>query len=291
MFTNFYNGSIRRMVVAFGSLFNQIYINKAESDGTKTLLVPIAYAPKEKYKVRLAGDPYLNNPNQITLPRMAFEITGYVYDSSRKRNSTIRNVVRPTGTASGVDYTFAEVPYNIDFGLYVYVRNMEDGLRIIEQILPFFAPEFVVTINFDDINRKVDVPIYLNSVSSEEDYEGDFNTRRSIIFTLNFTMKTYLFGAKKNYKEIRVVQANMWNGSVFDDDFTAAGGITYLPGNTTDTPNYATDIVGISGPSGANSNMNNYTPYVKIYQNDFDAGGTTYQSAMDFGGLTVDWKF
>ena len=288
MFTNFYNGSIRRMVAAFGSLFNQIYIDKEESGGTKTLLVPIAYAGKEKYKARLQGDPYLQNPNQITLPRISFEITGYMYDGNRKRNSVTRHFVRPTtDNPSGVDYTYAEVPYNIDFGLYVYVRNMEDGLRIIEQILPFFAPEFVVTINFDAINKKIDVPIYLNSVSTEEDYEGDFETRRSIVFTLNFTMKTHLFGAEKNYKEIRVVQAGIWNGEMFSDTFV--GGISYAPGNTTDTPNYANALVGISGPSGASSNANDYDPYAKVYQN-LSGGGTTYAAAMAAGGVTVDWN-
>ena len=288
MFTNFYNGSIRRMVAAFGSLFNQIYIDKEESGGTKTLLVPIAYAGKEKYKVRLAGDPNLQNPNQITLPRISFEITGYMYDGNRKRNSVTRHFVRPTtSNPSGVDFTYAEVPYNIDFGLYVYVRNMEDGLRIIEQILPFFAPEFVVTINFDAINKKIDVPIYLNSVSTEEDYEGDFETRRSIVFTLNFTMKTHLFGAEKNYKEIRVVQAGIWNGEMFSDTFV--GGISYAPGNTTDTPNYANALVGICGPSGASSNANDYGAYAKVYQN-LSGGGTTYATAMASGGVTVDWN-
>jgi hypothetical protein len=288
MFTNFYNGSIRRMVAAFGSLFNQIYIDKEESGGTKTLLVPIAYAGKEKYKVRLAGDPNLQNPNQITLPRISFEITGYMYDGNRKRNSVTRHFVRPTtSNPSGVDYTYAEVPYNIDFGLYVYVRNMEDGLRIIEQILPFFAPEFVVTINFDTINKKIDVPIYLNSVSTEEDYEGDFETRRSIVFTLNFTMKTHLFGAEKNYKEIRVVQAGIWNSEMFSDTFV--GGISYAPGNTTDTPNYAKALIGICGPSGASSNANDYGAYAKVYQN-LSGGGTTYATAMASGGVTVGWN-
>jgi len=289
MFTKFYNGSIRKMVVAFGSLFNQIYIDKQESGGMKTVLVPISYAAKEKYKVRLSGDPYFQNPNQITLPRIAFEITGYVYDPVRKRNSTTKNLVRPsTSNPIAVDYAFAEIPYNIDFGLYVYVRNMEDGLRIVEQILPFFAPEFVVTLNFDDINRKIDVPIYLNSVSTEEDYEGDFETRRSIIFTLNFTMKTYLFGPAKSYKEIRVAKGNLWNYDVFGDNFI--GGTTYAPGNTTDVGSYADVITGISGPSGASSSMNDYSPYAKIYQPQ-SGGGNTYATAMTVGGLTVDWQF
>jgi len=289
MFTNFYNGSIRRMVVAFGSLFNQIYIDKADSGGIKTVLVPISYAPKEKYKVRLESDPNLTNPVGIVLPRMAFDITGYAYDSARKRNSLQKNIIRPnTNAPVGVDFTYSEVPYNIDFGLYIYVRNMEDGLRIVEQILPNFTPEFIVTVNFDDVNKKIDVPIYLNSVSSEEDYEGDFQTRRSIVFTINFTMKSYLFGAKRNYKEIRVVESGLWSSDVFESDFVA--GITYYPGITTDKPNYAEVMVGISGPSGASSSINTYTPYAKVYQNQFGATGTTYASAMSSGGYTVDWN-
>ena len=134
MFTQFYNGSIRRMVVAFGSIFNQIKISRTESTGFHNIEIPLAYAAKEKYKVRLAGDPTLSNPMQITLPRMAFDITGFVYDPTRKRNSLQKNVIRDT-TTSGVKYTFAEVPYNIDFGLYIYARNMDDGLQIVEQIL------------------------------------------------------------------------------------------------------------------------------------------------------------
>lgn len=285
MFSKFYNGSIRRMVVAFGSLFNEIYIDKAESGGTKSFLVPIAYAPKEKYKVRLSGDPNLQNPNQIVLPRMAFEITGYMYDSVRKRNSTNRFLMRDSNPVSGVDYAYAEVPYNIDFGLYIYVRNMEDGLRIVEQILPQFTPEFVVTVNFDNTYKKIDVPIFLNSVSSEEDYEGDYyGNRRSIIFTLNFTMKTYLFGAKKTYKEIRVVQSSFLNANIFDDDFVGA---TYSPGGENSL--FARDIIGISGPSGASSGIANYEAYTKVYQ-PLSGGGTTYATGMAAGGVTVDWN-
>lgn len=228
MFTQFYNQSIRKMVVAFGALFNQVKISRVESSGTKYIEVPLAYAPKEKYKVRIAGDPYLQNPMQITLPRMAFEITGFAYDPSRKRNSMQRNVVRDTSINS-VKYTFSEVPYNIDFGLYVYTRNMDDGLQIVEQILPYFAPEFVTTINFDDVNTKVDVPIYLNSVSSEEDYEGDFLSRRSIIFTLNFTMKSYIFGDVRSYKEIRKTDAKIYDFNYFPS-YTAGSTLSGVTG-------------------------------------------------------------
>lgn len=282
MFTKFYNGSIRRMVVAFGSLFNQIYIDRPESSGTKSMLVPISYAPKEKYKVRLAQNPHLNNIEQITLPRIAFEITGYAYDSVRKRNSTTKTIF-PSVSGSGVQYSFAEVPYNIDFGLYVYVRNMDDGLRIVEQILPQFSPEFVVSVNFDEYNRSVDVPIFLNSVSSEEDYEGDlYGNRRSIIFTLNFTMKTYIFGARRSYKEILDAQISLLNAAIFDDDPLPAGSTigTRLI--------FANVFTGICGPSGASSGIGNYDSWTRIYQS-MSGGGTTYAAGMSAGGVTVDW--
>ena len=273
MFSQFYNGTIRKMVVAFGSIFNQIKISREESSGTKYIEVPIAYAPKEKYKVRLAGDPYLQNPMQITLPRMAFEITGFAYDPARKRNSLQRNVVRDTQTSS-MKYTYAEVPYNIDFGLYIYTRNMDDGLQIVEQILPYFSPEFVTTINFDDVNKKVDVPLYLNSVSSEEDYEGDFQTRRSIIFTLNFTMKSYIFGSVKSYSEIKKVDSKIYDFNYFPS-FTAGNTLAGVTGISSKV------FTGITGPSGASSSKYNYTPYTKIYE--YQNGSTLAQ------GVTVEW--
>ena len=287
MFTQFYNGSIRRMVVAFGSLFNDLYIDKVESGGMKRLLVPISYAPKEKYQVRLAGDPNLQNPNQIVLPRMAFEITGYAYDALRKRNSVSKVLYRPPVGSTGstnVQYSYAEVPYNIDFSLYVYVRNMEDGLQIVEQILPHFTPEFVVTVNFDDLHKKFDIPITLTGFSSQEDYEGDFQNRRSIVFTLNFSMKTYLFGPKKVYKEIRIAESNLWNKDIWDG--TGVGGLTYTAGNTTDYSTYGKTIIGVSGPSAG---ITTYQAYYKLYEN-LTQGGSTYESGMGSGGVTVDWN-
>ena len=271
MFTQFYNGSIRRMVVAFGSIFNQIKISRTESTGVHNIEIPLAYAAKEKYKVRLASDPTLINPMQITLPRMAFDITGFVYDPTRKRNSVQKSLIRDTIT-SEMKYTFAEVPYNIDFGLYIYTRNMDDGLQIVEQILPYFSPEFVVTVNFDDtVNKGVDIPIYLNSVSSEEDYEGDFQTRRSIIFTLNFTMKSYIFGPVKSYEEIRKMDTKM-----FDFDFDGISGASLLLGVTGSTAAptgyYGRVFAGITGPSGASSDKYNYSAFAKSH------------------GVTVGWQ-
>lgn len=273
MFAQFYNQSIRKMVVAFGALFNQVKISRVESSGTKYIEIPLAYAPKEKYKVRIASDPYLQSPMQITLPRMAFEITGFAYDPSRKRNSMQRNIVRDS-TTSGVKYTFAEVPYNIDFGLYVYTRNMDDGLQIVEQILPYFAPEFVTTINFDDVNTKVDVPIYLNSVSSEEDYEGDFQSRRSITFTLNFTMKSYIFGNVRSYSEIRKTDAKIYDFNYFPS-YTAGSTLSGVTGLSSKV------FTGITGPSGASSSKYNYTPFTRIHE--YQGGSTLAQ------GVTVEW--
>ena len=248
MFDTFYNGSLRKMVVAFGSLFNEIKIDRVESSGTKQILIPISYAPKEKYLTRIRADA--NAPGQVTLPRLAFEITGFVYDGQRKRNTLNRTIKRTGVYGAGVDYSYSEVPYNIDFGLYVYVRNMEDGLRIVEQILPYFAPEFVVTVNFGGINDKIDVPVYLNSVSSQEEYEGDFDSRRVITFTLNFTMKTYVFGNTKNHKEIRKVLANINNLDAHED---------WIVGNTFGfTADYVQILTGITGPSGASSGITNY---------------------------------
>ena len=247
MFSNFYNGSIRKMVVAFGSLFNQIKIDKAESGGIKQILVPISYSSKEKYLSRISAD--LASPVQVTLPRMGFEITGFVYDGTRKRNTLSRTLSRVV--ANGVDYSYAEVPYNIDFALYISVRNMEDGLRIVEQILPYFAPEFVVTINFGGLNQKIDVPIYLSGMSSEDQHEGEFDSRRIITFTLNFTMKTYVFGNTKHYSEIRKVLVNVNNLDIFDD---------WVAGNTAgNTADYVHILTGITGPSGASSGITNYT--------------------------------
>lgn len=240
MFGSFYNGTIRKLVVAFGSLFNSIEIERVESGGTKKILVPVSYSAKEKFLARIAVS-LQEQQMETTLPRIGFEITGFVYDPARKRNSLSKTISRSNST--GQSYSYAEVPYNIDFGLYIHVRNMEDGLRIIEQILPYFSPEFVVTINFGGVNDKLDVPVYLNGILSQDEYEGELSTRRVITFTLNFTMKAYIFGEIKSHKEIRTVYANLNNFDVFSDD---------LSGLTAD---YATIITGITGPLGVTGSL------------------------------------
>ena len=191
--TYFYHQTSRKMVVAFGSLFNTIEVRRTNSAGSvvDTIKVPLSYGPKEKFLTRISADPNLNPSIALTVPRMGFELTAMTYDGVRKLNTMGRNVAAGT---TGLKKQFNPVPYNWDFSLYVYVKNAEDGTQILEQILPFFTPEFTVTMNLvSSMSEKRDIPLILNSVTSEDTYEGDFASRRSIIWTLSFLMKGFLY--------------------------------------------------------------------------------------------------
>ena len=191
--TYFYHQTSRKMVVAFGTLFNTIEVRRTNSAGSvvDTIKVPLSYGPKEKFLTRISADPNLNPKIALTVPRMGFELTAMTYDGVRKLNTMGRNVAAGT---TGLKKQFNPVPYNWDFSLYVYVKNAEDGTQILEQILPFFTPEFTVTMNLvSSMSEKRDIPLVLNSVSSEDTYEGDFASRRSIIWTLSFLMKGFLY--------------------------------------------------------------------------------------------------
>ena len=190
----FYHKITRNVIVAFGSLFSGIKITRKNQDETveQTIAVPIAYAPKEKWVVRLEQDPTTENQQYITLPRLSFEVTGYSYDPTRKTNRSSYITCSDGTTMSKV---YAPVPYNIDISLYALTKTTEDGLQIIEQILPFFAPEFTMGIKaVPESNIVMDVPIVLNSVSFQDDYDGDFQTRRFVTYTMNFTLKAWMFG-------------------------------------------------------------------------------------------------
>jgi hypothetical protein len=209
----FYHGIIRKSIVAFGSLFSDIYIDRREGDSVtgnviQRLQIPLAYAPKEKWVVRLEQDPGLENYVYTTLPRMSFEITGYMYDSSRKVNR-MQQLKCGDGSTS-MSTMYSPVPYNIDLSLHILTKTQEDGLQILEQILPTFTPEYTLVINVvPEMNVKVDVPIVLNSVSVQDDYDGDFQTRRFVTHTLNFQMKTNLFGNVSGQSVIDKVNANV----------------------------------------------------------------------------------
>jgi hypothetical protein len=208
--SSFYHRIIRKNVIAFGSVFNDITL-KRYSYNTFTELerfkVPLSYAPKETFITKLLGDPDLQKNVQTTLPRMSFEITSIAYDSARKLSSF--NETFYVKSNSKLDYLRSGVPYTIGFELNVYARNVEDGTQIIEQILPYFEPDYTVSINFiDNIETKRDVPIILNDVSYSQEYEGEKGTVRYLIWTLNFSMKTYFYTGASEGSLIRKTIAN-----------------------------------------------------------------------------------
>jgi len=185
----YYNESIRKMVTAFGALFNSIYLIRKENNTiTEKIRVPLTYGPKEKFIYKLTSESNITDEThvQITLPIIGFDMTSILYDTNRKINRLTRKIV--DGRSS-----YSEVPYNINFGVYVFTRNIDDNLQIVEQILPYFAPEFMVTISMDEIYPAVDIPIVLNSVAMNEEYEGTFETRRAVTSMFDFTMKGYVY--------------------------------------------------------------------------------------------------
>lgn len=209
---NFYNRTIRKIVVAFGTVFNDIYLVRYTKDGVtakETIKVPLNWGAKEKYITRLTSDPSLTKSIATTLPRISFDMTGMSYDSSRKLPTTMRNFSANNSTSIKAQYV--SVPYNFDFSLSIYVRNTEDGTQILEQILPFFTPDFSVTVDFiPSMEPKYDMPIILNSVSNEVDYEGEMMTTRMIIWNLEFTAKGHIWPPVKTGKVITSANTNVF---------------------------------------------------------------------------------
>jgi hypothetical protein len=210
--TYYYHEIIRKTIISFGTLFNAIEIKHKDAAGSTNSIVnvPLAYGPIQKFLARLEQQANLDKPVQISLPRMSFEMTSINYDPSRKTGIT--------QTFKAVDgdnmkKVFMPVPYNIGFELAIFCKLNDDALQIVEQILPYFQPAFNLTIDLvDSIGEKRDIPVVLNSVSMQDDYEGDFSTRRALIYTLQFTAKTYLFGPVADNPEglIRKVQVDMY---------------------------------------------------------------------------------
>ncbi len=234
----FYNEGLRRLTIAFGQIFNNIIVQNTSSTGavTKRVKVPLAYAPKEKFLVRLEQQPDLESREfAITLPRLGFEISGLAYDPTRKltRVEKFKKVHTKTDTSGKVlDYNYTPVPYNISYNLFCFTATAENGLQIVEQILPFFQPDYTVKINMiPDLDIKRDVPIVLNNISYEDSYSGDFTTRRAVIYTLGFTAKTYLYGPMSKAGVIKETQADMHS----DTDVTSAreSRIIVIPNPTT----------------------------------------------------------
>ena len=206
----YYHEILRKTIIAFGTIFNDIHIRHRDGAGKENsdIRVPLAYGPMQKFLARLEQQPDLNRAVQITLPRMSFETTNIAYDATRKGGIT---QTFKASDGSKLRKVFMPVPYNIGFELNILVKLNDDALQIVEQILPYFQPSFNVTIDLVDvIGEKRDVPIVLDNISFQDDYEGDFATRRALIYTLNFTAKTYLFGPVSDSSEglIKKVQVD-----------------------------------------------------------------------------------
>ena len=209
----FYHETIRNIVVGFGTVFNNIQLVRKDNSGAiqQTMKVPLAYGPRQKFLVRLNDDADLSKTVAVTLPRIGFEITGLTYDPTRKLNRVQKFKKVKGDKSEQLDTQYMPVPYNIGFQLYILAKQSDDALQVIEQILPYFQPDYTITMNDNpDMDVKIDIPVILNSISYEDDYQGDFTTRRAIIYTLDFTCKFYLYGPITSSKVIKTVQVDQY---------------------------------------------------------------------------------
>mgnify|MGYP001379526910 FL=1 len=221
MFEYFYNEILRRTIISFGTLFNGITIKQDGGD----IRVPLAYGPTQKFLARLTQTPDLNKATAITLPRMSFEFTGLTYDPARKVTTTQQFTVKDPTTGSESKKAYMPVPYNMQFELAIMCKLNDDALQITEQILPYFQPAYNVTVTLvESIKEKRDIPIILENITMQDDYEGDFEQRRVLLYTLRFSAKTYLFGPV----------------SSATDDIIKKVRVSYLSG--TDTSNTTRDL-------------------------------------------------
>jgi hypothetical protein len=256
MFEYFYHEILRRTIVSFGSLFNNITIKHKNNsnDVVSVIKVPFAYGPTQKFLARLNQSPDLNKPIQITLPRMSFEFTGLTYDSTRKSTTTQTFTAKSATDGKETKKVYLPVPYNLQFEVSVMSKLNDDALQIIEQILPYFQPAYTMTVELvDEINEKRDVPVILENITMQDDYEGDFTTRRVLIYTLRFTVKTYLFGPTSSATK----------------DIIKKTTISYIAGDTTNTP--TREVVYSAEPRA----IKNYTGIVITnLTNDIGTGDT-----------------
>ena len=221
--THFYNEGMRRLTIAFGQIFNNIVVQTKDANGSvvKRFTVPLAYAPKAKFIVRLTQQGDLMDKQFATvLPRMGFEISGIEYDPSRKLNK-LQKFRKPKtdGSTSDqtnkMDFNYSPVPYNITYKLFIFTATAENGLQIVEQIVPYFQPDYTVTINMvPDLGIKRDVPIIIGNIQYEDSYSGNFDVRRAVIYTITFTAKTYLYGPATAGGIVRKVQSDLGTDSV-----------------------------------------------------------------------------
>jgi hypothetical protein len=243
MFEYFYHEILRKTVIGFGTLFNNIEIRQTnnQNEVVSVLKVPLVYGPIQKFLARVEQQPNLNTPVQITLPRMSFEFTGLSYDTTRKLTTTQTFLSKSVSDNTDIRKTYMPVPYNMDFELSIMTKLNDDMLQIVEQILPYFQPSYTLTINLiDSIGEKRDVPIVLDNITMEDDYEGDYTTRRALIYTLKFTAKIYLFGPVSSGVSKDIIQ-KVSVGFISGDTQSTSRDLTYSS-TPTATKNYTGDV-------------------------------------------------
>ena len=231
MFTSspFYFSLIRKYVILFGTLFNNIRITRTDAAGNITFLerVPITYGPREKMLARVAQDPNINLSTAIyPLPMMSFEMTAFSYDGQRKLPTINRTAVNDTSNSANNTYQYVPVPYNIGFELSVLCKNAEDGSKIVEQILPYFTPDWTVSATLiPEMNIKHDIPVILNSINLNDAYDDDYEKRRSMIWVLNFTLKGYIYGPTRSKAIIKFANVEFFAPNDIEDGYlqTAVG--------------------------------------------------------------------
>ena len=223
MFEYFYNEILRRTIISFGTLFNDISIkHKDSSDDTVSVVkIPLAYGPTQKFLARINQSPDLNKPFAITLPRMSFEFIGLTYDPTRKVTTTQTFIVKDPDDGSETKKSYMPVPYNMQFELAIMTKLNDDALQIVEQILPYFQPAYNLTVELvESIKEKRDIPIILENITMQDDYEGDFSQRRVLLYTLRFTAKTYLFGPTSSASKDIIKRATINYRTGVDTDNT-----------------------------------------------------------------------
>lgn len=218
MFSFFKHDQLKRYTIAFGSFFNNLQVVRDTADGTilQQLVVPLEYGPKERWLVRLTQDPNLDQSVGIILPRMAYELTSVTYDSSRKINS-LNQLTHGTAGSGTLNRVWVGIPYNLTYELSIMVKFQQDGFQLVEQILPYFTPEMTYALKtIPSLNIVDTVPLILNSVSHTDNYEGDFEKRRAIIWTLTFTMKGFIYGPTRTQGRVQEVVVDIYN-TIYDN--------------------------------------------------------------------------
>lgn len=287
----FYNQTTRKYVALFGTLFNQITVQRDKNDGTNVqeMIVPLTYAPMQKILARVQQDRDLLNSTKpaIVLPRMSFEITNMAYDPGRKI-STTRKIIkqRKIETEAARNYVYSGVPYNLDFSLYVMTAYSEDAVKIVEQILPFFTPDWTVSAKMIPDLDPLDIPVILNSVTAEEIYEGDFNDRQTILYTLTFTLKGWYFGPEKLKKVIKFIDLNLHADTAADTPIIE--GVDIQPG--LDTNGNPVTMLGSNAIANAEINTNGVVTNVNVTDTGegYNSNTTVTFSAPDTANAEIN---